>query len=295
MRNMTIPYLWLFCGLNAVKGMVIKMKLKDYILYSDVDGTLLPYVTGSRIPQRNIEAIKRFTEKGGKFGIATGRARKTTKEFIEILPVNAPCVVLNGGGLYDFKTDEYLMRLYLPDEAKAYVKQIMSDLPDISALVIVGEDYYHLNREIPFESFTTEYRKSFKDAGAETMEAKWCKALFSGKSGELAKLKKYLGAQDFKGVRFVETSDTLTELLPENSDKGEAIKTLAALKGYKMEHIAAIGDYYNDFEMLQYAGVSAVPIDTPDDIKAVCDFIAGKCEDGAVADFIEYLESICDE
>ena len=44
--------------------------------------------------------------------------------------------------------------------------------------------------------------------------------------------------------------------------------------------------------MIKKADISAVPADTPEDIKAHADFIAGSCEDGAVADFIDYLASI---
>ena len=53
-----------------------------------------------------------------------------------------------------------------------------------------------------------------------------------------------------------------------------------------------MGDYYNDLEMIKIADVSAVPEDAPEDFKAYADFIAGSCEDGAVADFIDYLTKI---
>ncbi len=53
-----------------------------------------------------------------------------------------------------------------------------------------------------------------------------------------------------------------------------------------------MGDYYNDLEMIKCADISAVPQDTPDDIKTYADFAAGSCENGAVADFIDYLTEI---
>lgn len=46
-----------------------------------------------------------------------------------------------------------------------------------------------------------------------------------------------------------------------------------------------MGDYYNDLEMIKCADISAVPQDTPDDIKTYADFAAGSCENGAVAAF----------
>ena len=41
--------------------------------------------------------------------------------------------------------------------------------------------------------------------------------------------------------------------------------------------------------MLKAADVAAVPVDSPEDVKALADFITGTAENGAVADFIEYL------
>jgi len=52
----------------------------------------------------------------------------------------------------------------------------------------------------------------------------------------------------------------------------------------------AIGDYYNDLEMLGLAGISAAPSDAPEDIKAAADLIVGPCAKGALADLVEHLE-----
>ena len=46
--------------------------LTDYLLISDIDGTLVN--TNKEVPQRNIDAIRRYQELGGRFTIATGRS-----------------------------------------------------------------------------------------------------------------------------------------------------------------------------------------------------------------------------
>ena len=68
------------------------------------------------------------------------------------------------------------------------------------------------------------------------------------------------------------------------------IQKLAELCGIPMESVAAIGDYYNDLEMLQTAGITAVPQNGPEEIQKLADVVTCHCNDGAVADFIEYLE-----
>ncbi|NLA86727.1 MAG: HAD hydrolase family protein, partial [Clostridiales bacterium] len=55
--------------------------------------------------------------------------------------------------------------------------------------------------------------------------------------------------------------------------------------------IMAIGDYYNDLELIETAAVGAVPAGAPDDLKQCADLVVCSCENGAVADFIEYIEA----
>jgi hydroxymethylpyrimidine pyrophosphatase-like HAD family hydrolase len=103
-----------------------------------------------------------------------------------------------------------------------------------------------------------------------------------------------MARQHYEGTRLVRTTDTLVELLPENSNKGSAIRQLVELGYTKQECIAAIGDYYNDIEMIAYAGIGTATGEAPDDIKAMAKFVAGPSTGGAVADLVEYLERIAD-
>ena len=98
--------------------------------------------------------------------------------------------------------------------------------------------------------------------------------------------------------RFVDTCATVDsvfysyyEMLPPDVDKLSGINNLKKILGFEKGMIFAMGDYYNDIEMLKGADIAAVPKGTPDDISQYADFVAGTCKDGAVADFIDYLTS----
>ena len=43
--------------------------------------------------------------------------------------------------------------------------------------------------------------------------------------------------------------------------------------------------------MLQTAGITAVPQNAPEELKQYADLVVCHCCDGAVADFVEFLES----
>ena len=70
----------------------------DILLAVDFDRTL----TGpdSKIPARNIEAIRYFMENGGKFTVNTGRTPATLHHHMPNLPYNAPLLMYNGSASY---------------------------------------------------------------------------------------------------------------------------------------------------------------------------------------------------
>ncbi len=58
----------------------MKKKFDGYVIYSDLDGTLLN--NNKEVSDENKEFINYFIENGGKFSIATGRAFEATEKYI---------------------------------------------------------------------------------------------------------------------------------------------------------------------------------------------------------------------
>lgn len=90
-----------------------------------VHGTL--GIAGKGIPRGNIEAIKNFISQGGNFGIATGRWVSESPELLHDVPLNLPCIVSNGGSIYDFQHRMFLKHEALPKAATRYLKEILAD------------------------------------------------------------------------------------------------------------------------------------------------------------------------
>lgn len=268
------------------------MKLSDYIIMSDVDGTLLSHE--GHIPQRNIDALKRFAAKGGRFGIATGRAKEVIGDFVKVLPVNAPCVIHNGGGIYDYAQGKYLLETFLPDSAKAAVKSICKEFPDSSALVIAGEHYYQIQSGGPLPKLSEAHSKVLRYAEIDKIVPAWYKVVFWLEESRVDAFNQYVADANFADVRFVYTSKIMPELLPAGSSKGDALQRMERLGFLKRECLAAVGDFYNDIEMLEFAAVGAATAEAPDAVKAKAKIVTGPCDGGAVADLVEYLERIAD-
>ena len=93
----------------------MEKSLSHYLIVTDIDDTLLPH--DGEIPKRNLEAIHRFQQKGGKFTFATGRSHYHCAELYKTLGINVPSAQNNGAYIYDCTTTVSYTHL-IPDQSK---------------------------------------------------------------------------------------------------------------------------------------------------------------------------------
>lgn len=260
------------------------------LLLSDIDGTL---VFNGDIPKRNLDAIKYFTGNGGMFSIATGRSVEATRPYMTLAGANCPAVVFNGAVVYDYDSETPILSKRLPESAKPILTDIVEKFPGIGAQIHDVRHLYLINRTDATDAHMAYEHLTADDISREeAYERKWTKLLFAClQFDEMSKLHEYAKNLKLDGCYFLKTSDIYFELTCNGVNKGEGLKFLSEHYGIDPDKIFSIGDYYNDVEMMQNAGISSAVAASPDDVKAVADFVAGECENGAVADFIEYLES----
>ena len=260
---------------------------KNYLLVSDIDGTLLD---NGVIPQRNIEAIDYFIKESGKFSIASGRSIEAVRPIYKNSHSNAPCVVFNGAVVFDYNLDKIVCEIELDDQDKSLLAPIMNRFPTVGVEVHSGRKLYVIRRtkevddHIEYESIASE-DMSLEDV----MSLTWTKSIIMTEDGEIMKqLMEFCDTLSPKSAYFLPTSNIYLELTSSNANKAKGI---AHLKDYlgKGYTVCAIGDYYNDIEMLKYADIGCSTADSPQAVKDVSDYEACKCSEGAVADFIEYL------
>ena len=266
-------------------------KLSDILIMSDLDGTLLPVPTQGT-PPRNTLAAQRFVDKGGRFGIATGRSILITDHLLAQLPINFPSIVLNGGAIYDFATKKYLNKIFLPEVALGYAQQFHADFPDVGVIFVDEDKYIDIDGISGTKHPGIYPNPLLTPAGFERVSKLVFKIVFIVTPQQGEQLVEYSRQHSFPGVRFVFSDKHMFEMLPENSSKGLAMETIAKMAGVTRENIVAIGDYYNDIEMLEYAGLGVAPEDAPDDIKSVAQMVVCPCAQGALGDLIERLEAM---
>lgn len=265
-------------------------KLSDIYLFSDFDGTIHSAVEG--ISERTLSALKRFTDKGGHFALATSRAPYSAKAFLDVLPINSPCLCVNGGAVYDMKTDEYIYTCHLPANAKSYVERIIAEHPELDAAVLTDYDYYYVANPDTAAGRMNLSNYNFNMHFERPIEGEWFKVVLNTPGDDAVEYVKMLNEKGYEGVRFTAADTYFVEMLPQHSSKGAAIEAMCEKLGINIDQTVAVGDYYNDVEMFRAAGYSACVQAAPDDIKEMVDRVLCSCEQGAVGELIEILEEM---
>lgn len=269
------------------------------LLASDIDGTLL---SNGKIAQRAVDNIRWFVSESGKFALATGRSVGAVSPVLERLDgLIGPSVVANGAMIYDYSEKKILFEKTLPKEEKIFARKAYENFPEIGIEIHSGEKVLVLrrNNEI-FDHEVYEKLDSVLISLEEAEKNSWNKIIMASDiSGGIEPVKEFAKSMGLTGSNFIDTTAMIDgrkrpylEQVPKGVSKATALETLCSMINIKKGCYFAIGDYYNDIEMISSADIGAVTSDAPDELKAVAKFVGGTAQEGAVADFIEYLATI---
>jgi hypothetical protein len=75
--------------------------------------------------------------------------------------------------------------------------------------------------------------------------------------------------------------------MAQHVQKSSAINLLMQYYNAKKEEIIAVGDNYNDMDMLQFAGLGVAMGNSPDDVKAAADIITLSNDQDGLKEVIE--------
>ena len=78
-------------------------------------------------------------------------------------------------------------------------------------------------------------------------------------------------------------------MMAKDISKGAAFKRLVSLRGKQTEYTVAVGDYYNDVEMIQNAALGVTLESGCDAAKRAAKLVVSSCEDDGVAELIAML------
>lgn len=270
----------------------MKKDYSKFLLVSDIDGTLNNKLR--RTPKVNTEAIRRFTKDlGGVFTLASARSVPSLYTHYKNLPdVKTPAIVLNGAGIYDFTQSKYLWYNSIPEGCEASIQKALDKFFTLEVAIFTNEGIYLVRPKIASRIMMLIDKLDYKLCKSldEVPKGNWGKVIFFCMPWNKNRIKDFVIPGKSEGSRYIDTGPVSFDLVNETTHKGNAVKVLAGMLGIEENGIFAIGDYFNDYDMLRTVAHPACCAQAPEELHEISEFHACHCNKGAVADFISYIE-----
>lgn len=269
----------------------MKNDYSKWLLVSDIDGTLND--KSMKLPSVNKSAIERYVENGGTFTLCSGRNLQSLSIHYNKLGIKTPAIFLNGAGIYDFGKSEIIYFNPITSDGEKIILDIFSKYKTLQLTVFGTDIIYLATRTCIYGYVISKLDKLNYKLCKKTDDLPrggWGKVSFFGTSGLIKKIQNLIKTQYNDYFDCFLTSPFTLEVVNKGVNKGAGVEKLRCILDISSENTAAIGDYYNDVDMLKTVSHPACCGQAPNDIKEICEYVACHCNNGAVADFINYLE-----
>lgn len=227
------------------------MRLHKCALISDLDNTLLD--SDQRISDKNIAAIRKFTEMGGKFAVATGRAPVSVHKYIGSLGITQG-IFCGGAMIYDFEEERAIWNVTMDENSKQAALDVLEKFEGASVQVYTANDVFLLRtNNFLFNKGVREEQRYFTTPFNEIPDG-WLKISITDYPKNIPSIHKFIG-ENYPGLICLASSKHFNEVTDKNASKGTALKAFCALHGIPLERTAVVGDSDNDIPMLKEAGI----------------------------------------
>lgn len=264
----------------------------------DVDGTLLD--SRGRLPEANRDAIHEAVEAGIHIALVTGRSYPYARPVAERLPSSLFLIVSNGAIERAMDGGVLARRLLDRDVARAVLG---ATLPHRDAAALIFDR--DAERQLVYETMDWEHpgrrrywaRNRSLIVQSIPLEAALAEdpiqVMFNGAVDAMAALAEVLRreASEF-AVSLTEYADrdfSLVDITAPDATKGRALAWRAAQLGIPREQVMAVGDNFNDLEMLEFAGTPVVMQNAVDGLKARGWHVTGHQDEAGLAQAIRTL------
>jgi Cof subfamily protein (haloacid dehalogenase superfamily) len=236
----------------------------------DVDGTLLD--TDGHLPEANRAAIHAAVDAGIHVALVTGRSYPFARPVADALP-DAVTLMVSSGAVERAKDGRTLARRLLDKAVARQVLEATRQLREHTA-VIFDRD---AARQIIFESmdWTHPNRRSYWDRNhwlidrvaplEHALTEDPIQVMFNGNPAAMRELSEQLRAAaasthafSVSLTEYLNRDFSLVDITAPEATKGRALLWRAGQLGLTRDEIMAVGDNFNDLDMLETAGIAVV-------------------------------------
>ncbi|QQE80596.1 HAD-IIB family hydrolase [Alicyclobacillus sp. SO9] len=247
------------------------------LLALDLDGTLLTLDDSGEptVSNQNRHWIQAAWDAGIQVVLATGRHRLSAAvhRVVQQLCIPFPLVVVNGSEVWTSQGELLLRQAFRYEDAV-----ILHNLARKFHVSCIG--------------FTCGGRVKAEELAEGLPDLTWLKFVLRSSADltgpdTFARLRtRVLASGRFECTR---STDSTMEVNPAGVNKAVGLSILCKRLQISKHEVAAIGDGWNDIEMLRWAGLGIAMMNAPSEVRRAADGVTDTCENDGVAKAVEKI------
>ena len=244
----------------------------------DIDGTLLS--SNAQVSQANLDTLQRAHEAGVEIVLVTGRRHRFALPIAQSLGFDVALISSNGA-VTRSSSGELFHRDLMPQATAIKICRHMQefrnhmvitfDRDGIGAIVCENHEQLYgviqrwMEKNAPYIEYVSPIERAVTEDPIQTM--------FCGPVEMMKQAQQRLMECDFaRDITILRTQYdhrdlTIVDILNAGCSKGHALERWAAHRGIARGEVMAIGDNYNDIEMLTFAGHPVIMGNASEDLK----------------------------
>jgi Cof subfamily protein (haloacid dehalogenase superfamily) len=272
--------------------LIFKPKRLYKIIFLDIDGTLIK--SDHTISEATIDIIQKLKENQILVVLVSARPIHGMIKIVEEAGLQGfPAVSLNGALIFinEKVAFESVIEINVARRIYDYLKQYhttpifynqhswFSEMPDHHT----GYEQKITDVPITIEPFNNTIQNWKKQNSGPN------KILVIGEESEINEIKNNLTGQFSHRLNILTSKQTYLEIMNREASKLTAVKYLLEQFNLNREEAIAIGDHFNDKEMIQFAGMGIAMGNSPDEVKAAADYVTDTNNHDGVFKAIQYI------
>jgi Cof subfamily protein (haloacid dehalogenase superfamily) len=257
--------------------------MKFKLLALDVDGTLIN--DDHLVTEPTREAVREMHRAGATVVLCTGRGANSAAPVLAQLGLEGVMITHNGAVVLDYEKREVLYSLTI-------------EFADIRPVLnYCREKGIHFDLNTPYELYVDRIPDDAKAMyemfgivprfipDVEKLEEQVVKCTLFGSEEVLDQTEREWDSigcplqRSRSGLNFI-------DIMHPAATKGHALKQMCDDRGITAAEVMAIGNYYNDVEMLEWAGLGVAMLNSPEDVRQRADAVTGGNNEDGVAQAI---------
>lgn len=269
-----------------------RMNTSKYKLIAlDVDGTLIGR-SGQLSDAVRLALLRAQQEYGMRVILASGRPTAgllALAEELELARYSGYIMPFNGGQIFNARSKQPIATYPLPRGIEAELAALAGDMGltilTYSDTEILSErvDDPYLQKEVEITGMPTRRVADFVRDTPDVLP----KCLVVGPPERILELQRIVLERLGDRVNAFTSDPTFLEVVPSGIHKAATLARLLERLDYDRAELIAVGDSFNDLEMIQYAGLGVAMANAREEIKVCADYVTTSCDDDGVAHLLE--------